>query len=307
MNAIDTAPLQRNLRVMGCSSYIVVHGGTPNMLDQAEARLRELESWWSRFLPTSDITLANLANGQPVQVHADTLAVVSRALDAWRQTDGRFDITLLPALLEHGYTHSTVTHAAAPTIPGRRVGMSGMVRVDYDASTLTVPVLSAIDLGGIGKGMAADIVAEELVEAGATGALVNLGGDLSVQGVPADDSSWFLGIEDPRNPPQHVAMLRLQAGGVATSGTTIRRWVTDAGTTAHHLIDPSLGTPTASGVVTATVLAADAATAEAFATAAMMLPGEEAMAMLERVHLAGLAVDDRGNVFTTSTLKDFTV
>ena len=292
---------------MGCSSYIVVHGGTPAMLDQAEARLRELESWWSRFLPTSDITLANLANGQPVRVHPDTLAVVSRALDAWRQTGGRFDITVLPALLAHGYTHSTVTHAAAPTIPGRRVGMSGMVRVDYEASTLTVPVLSAIDLGGIGKGMAADIVAEELVEAGATGALVNLGGDLAVQGVPVDDSSWFLGIEDPRNPPHHVAMLRLQAGGVATSGTTIRRWVTDAGADAHHLIDPTLGRPTASGVVTATVLAADAATAEAFATAAMMLPGDAAMAMLEHVHLAGLAVDDRGTVFTTSTLKDFTV
>jgi thiamine biosynthesis lipoprotein len=307
MNDVATAPLQRNLRVMGCSSYIVVHGGTPAMLDQAEARLRELESWWSRFLPTSDITLANLANGQPVRVHPDTLAVVSRALDAWRQTEGRFDITVLPALLAHGYTHSTVTHAAAPTIPGRRVGMSGMVRVDYEASTLTVPVLSAIDLGGIGKGMAADIVAEELVEAGATGALVNLGGDLAVQGVPVDDSSWFLGIEDPRNPPHHVAMLRLQAGGVATSGTTIRRWVTDAGADAHHLIDPTLGRPTASGVVTATVLAADAATAEAFATAAMMLPGDAAMAMLEHVHLAGLAVDDRGTVFTTSTLKDFTV
>jgi len=307
MSNVATAPLQRNLRVMGCSSYIVVHGGTLALLDHAEARLRELESWWSRFLPTSDITLANLANGQPVRVHPDTLAVVSRALDAWRQTEGRFDITVLPALLAHGYTHSTVTHAAAPTIPGRRVGMSGMVRVDYETSMLTVPVNHAIDLGGIGKGMAADIVAEELVEAGATGALVNLGGDLAVQGVPADDSSWFLGIEDPRNPPQHVAMLRLQAGGVATSGTTIRRWVTDAGDGAHHLIDPVLGAPTASGVVTATVLAADAATAEAFATAAMMLPAGEAMAMLERVHLAGLAVDEHGSVFTTSTLKDFTV
>ena len=55
----------------------------------------------------------------------------------------------------------------------------------------------------------------------------------------------------------------------------------------------------------AAVIAADAATAEAFATAAMMLPGAEAMAMLERVQLAGLAVDDQGCVFETSTLKDF--
>ena len=89
------------------------------------------------------------------------------------------------------------------------------------------------------------------------------------------------------------------------SGTTIRKWTQADGTAAHHLIDPDRAAPTVAGIVTATVIAADAATAEAFATAAMMLPGAEAMAMLERVQLAGLAVDDQGCVFETSTLKDF--
>ena len=165
--------------------------------------------------------------------------------------------------------------------------------------------MTAIDLGGIGKGFAADIVAEELIEAGATGALVNVGGDLVVLGHPSDDTSWYVGIEDPRRPPQHIARLRLLTGGLATSGTTIRKWTQADGTAAHHLIDPDRAAPSVAGIVTATVIAADAATAEAFATAAMMLPGAEAMAMLERVQLAGLAVDDQGCVFETSTLKDF--
>ena len=305
MRTTDNHPLQREFRVMGSLTYVVVHGGTPAMLELAEARLRELESWWSRFLDDSDITRANQAAGHPVVVHGDTLAVVGRALDAWRQTDGRFDITVLPALLEQGYTHSAVNSSAAPSVPGSRIGMSALVHTDYAASTLTVPATTAIDLGGIGKGFAADIVAEELMEAGATGALVNIGGDLVVLGHPGDDASWYLGIEDPRDPPNHVARLRVQTAGVATSGTTIRRWQQADGTTAHHLIDPRLAKPSASGIVTATVLAADAATAEAFATAAMMLPGPEAMAMLERVNLAGLAVDTEGHVFETSTLKDF--
>lgn len=298
--------LQRDLRVMGCTSYIVVHGGTVEMLDAAERRLRELEAWWSRFLDDSDITRANRAAGRPTVVHPDTLAVVSRALDAWRQTDGRFDITVLPSLLQHGYTHSTVTHRAAPPLAGARVGTSAFVGVDYDASTITVPFESAIDLGGIGKGFAADIVAEELLEAGATGAVVNVGGDLVVLGVPSDDASWYVGIEDPRDPPNLVATLRLQSGGLATSGTTIRRWTDADGIELHHVIDPASGRPSAAGVVSATVLAADAATAEAFATAAMMLPGTEAMAMLDAVHLAGLAVDRDGLVFTTATLSAFT-
>ena len=298
-------PVERSFRVMGCSSYVVIHGGGEHLLDVAEARLRELESWWSRFLDDSDITIANRAAGTPVVVHPDTLAVVSRALDAWRQTNGRFDITVLPALLGVGYTHSAVDQKAAPSIPGSRVGMSAWVRVDYDASTLTVPANSAIDLGGIGKGFAADIVAEELVEQGATGALVNVGGDLRTAGIPSNDESWYLGIEHPLKAPEHVAVLRLQDGGVATSGTTVRTWTAADGTTAHHLIDPATGRPADHRILTATVLAADAATAEAFATAAMMLPANQALLMLERLGLAGLIIDVDGQVYRTSTMSAF--
>ncbi|MGZ4771678.1 MAG: FAD:protein FMN transferase [Ilumatobacteraceae bacterium] len=304
-SAATVEPLQRDFRIMGCQAHIVLHGGTEEMLDRAEQRLRELESLWSRFVADSDITRANQAGGQAVVVHEDTLAVVSRALDAWRQTDGRFDITVLPALLDHGYTHSVTTQLPAPRVPGTRIGQSAWVKVDYDQSTLTVPASTAIDLGGIGKGFAADIVAEELIEGGALGALVNLGGDLVVLGRPSNDASWYLGIEDPASPPTHVALLRLDSGGVATSGTTVRRWSTSDGGTAHHLIDPSHAEPSTTTLLTATVIAADAATAEAFATAAMMLDGPAAIAMLEMVGLAGLVVAAHGEVLRTVTLDDF--
>ncbi len=292
---------------MGCATHLIVHGGSADLLDEAERRLRELESIWSRFLVDSDITRANQAGGEPVVVHEDTLAVVSRALDAWRQTEGRFDITTLPALVDAGYTHSSTDHSAAPTVPGSRVGQSAWVRVDYQNATLTVPVTTAIDLGGIGKGFAADIVAEELIEAGASGVVVNVGGDLRVMGHPADDSSWYLGIEDPTHPPDHLAFIRLEDGGVATSGTTIKKWATPSGGTAHHLIDPSRGTPSATTLLTATVIASDAATAEAFATSAMMMQGPQAVAMLDSVGLAGLVVASDGQAFRSSTLKDYEV
>jgi len=306
MSTVTNASVQRAFRVMGSATHVVVHGGDESMLDTAEARLRELESWWSRFLDDSDITIANRAAGTPVVAHPDTLAVVARALDAWRQTEGRFDITVLPALLQAGYTHSAIGHhALAPAVPGTRVGMSAWVKVDYDASTLTVPPMSAIDLGGIGKGFAADIVAEELLENGATGALVNVGGDLRVVGVPADDQSWFLGIENPMDPPNHVAYLRLEAGGLATSGTTVHTWANADGTQGHHLIDPVSGRPTNHRVLTATVLAADAATAEAFATSAMMMPAHDAVAMLDRAGLAGLVVANDGVAHRSTTMQAF--
>lgn len=298
-------PVERAFRVMGCRSFVVVHGGDERQLDTAEARLRELESWWSRFLDDSDITRANRAAGTPVAAHPDTLAVVGRALDAWRQTGGRFDITVLPALVQQGYTHSAVDRSQAPLLPGTRIGMSAWVRADYAAGTLTVPAGSAIDLGGIGKGFAADIVAEDLVEAGARGALVNVGGDLRVAGLPTGEDAWLLGIEDPTDPPNHIAVLRIVEGGIATSGTTVRTWKASDGEQVHHLIDPITGRSAQHRLLSATVLASDAATAEAFATAAMMMPAREAAAMIDQVGLAALIVDADRTVHRTESWKAF--
>ncbi len=299
-------PLERTFRVMGCQAWVQVHGGTASMLDVAEARLRELEQLWSRFLDDSDITRANRTAGIATEVDADTLAVVGRAVDGWRQTNGRFDITTLPALVAAGYTHSTTTgHAAAPPVASTRIGTTALIGIDHQRSTLTVPVGSAIDLGGIGKGMAADITAEDLVEAGATGVVVNVGADIALMGTPSNDSSWVVGIDDPHHPGQHALVLRMQQGGIATSGTTIRRWLDAGGRSAHHLIDPTIGRPSSTSLLTATVLAADTATAEVFATAAMMLEPADAVAMLEQAGLAGFLVSDNGAHHRTASLEAF--
>lgn len=300
------AVLEREVRSMGGRAHIVVHGGTADQLDRAVARLAELERRWSRFVETSDITRANRAGGAPVPADEDTLAVVARALDGWRQTGGRFDITVLPALLAAGYTDSVVDRAPAPLLAGGRIGASAAVVVDYAAGTLSVPPGTAIDLGAIGKGFAADVIAEELVEGGATGALVNVGGDLRVAGRPLDADAWRVGIADPRpGASGHVSCVRLASGGVATSGTTVRRWQRDDGSMAHHVIDPRTGRSADTEVATATVLAADAATAEVYATMAMLLDAATAMRELDGAGLAGLLVDVHGEVHRTVSMGGF--
>jgi thiamine biosynthesis lipoprotein len=295
---------------MGGRAHLVVHGGSERLLDMAEVRLRELEARWSRFVHDSDITRANQAAGTAVAVSADTIAVLERALEGWRQTGGRFDVTVLPALVSNGYTHSAVSAEPAPAVPGATVGMSAWVMVDAASSRVAVPPTSAIDLGGIGKGFAADLVADELVDAGAAGALVNVGGDLALRGLPCDDTSWCIGIEDPAAPPSHVAVLRMGGGGVATSGTTIRRWTVPGdppGTSRHHLIDPMTARPARTGSLTATVLAGDCATAEVYATAAMLLDARDGTEMLEEAGLAGLIVGADAAVHRTHTLQPFLV
>ena len=303
---MTAAPHERSFRVMGCRSWVQVHGGDASLLDLAEARLRELESLWSRFLDDSDITRANTSAGSAVVVHPDTLAIVGRAVDGWRQTGGRFDITTLPALVIAGYTHSTTgERVVAPPVAANRIGTTMLIGIDHQRSTLTVPVGSALDLGGIGKGMAADITAEDLIEAGATGVVVNVGADIAFLGTPINDTSWVVGIEDPHDVPNHALVLRMQQGGVATSGTTVRRWTDSHGDAAHHLIDPTTGRPSSTPLLTATVLAADTATAEVFATAAMMCRPDEALALLDAAGLAGFLVSADGTQHRSANLEAF--
>ena len=168
-----------------------------------------------------------------------------------------------------------------------------------------MPAGAAIDLGGIGKGYAADLVSLDLIRAGATGAMVDIGGDLVVRGTPAVGERWIVGVQDPTDPPRLIASVALVLGGLATSGTTVRRWRSPTGETVHHLIDPSTAMPSTTSLLTATVVAADVATAEVFATAAMMHDGPQAVELIEAVGLAGLFVTRDGGVLRTRSLRAF--
>jgi FAD:protein FMN transferase len=296
---------QRLFRVMGCDAHLIVIDGTDAHLDRAESRLRQLESLWNRFLRDSDVTRANQQAGTPVEVHRETIDIVLRAIEAWKQTRRLFDITVPPALTFHGYPHSTADAAAAPRVAEQMIGVSGGIIVDPGRGTITVPAGAAIDLGGIGRGYAGDVVADELRREGAAGVFVSIGGDIAVRGIASPlDPLWYIGVEDPTNPPNQLAQVAIVSGGIATSGTTTR-WTRPDGQTAHHPIDPSTAMPAATSLLTATVIAADAATAAMFATAAMTGNGPRAVGILESVGLAGLMVATDGTVHRTESWEDF--
>lgn len=321
-SSTQTAHAHRSFRVMGSAANITlvapdaVAGHLDGLLDQAETRLRALESLWSRFRPASDVTRANLASGSPVTVHPDTIAVVLRAVEAWKQTRGLFDATVLAAAVRLGDTASlagihsdafsvTTAKNLAPPISAAVIGVSGSIEVDRERNTVTVPAGAAIDLGGIGKGFAADLVAFEMILAGVAGVMVQVGGDLAVRGIPASGERWLVGIEDPTDQPRLIASLSLVIGGMSTSATGVRRWRSPGGETVHHLIDPSTSMPSATTLLSATVVAADAATAEAFATAAMMHDAPGAIAFLDSAGLPGLVVTRDVTTLRTRSLRAF--
>lgn len=129
---------------------------------------------------------------------------------------------------------------------------------------------TAIDPGGIGKGLAADIVVDELTHAGVGAVLVNIGGDLRVGGCNAPGGpAWNVAVEAVGDPGRHVATLALCTGAVATS--TTERQTASGGEVHHHVIDPRTGCPAVSDLRAVTVVASTAWQADVHATAALVL------------------------------------
>src|SRR4051812_16428421 len=132
--------------------------------DALEAR----EARWSRFRPSSELCRLNDAGGAPVVVSTDTFALIARAVDAWRTTAGRYDPTVLAALEAAGYDRdfdAVARSGAAAVDDGADVPGCAGVELDDLVSAVRLPADVTLDLGGIGKGFAADEVSAELLGA----------------------------------------------------------------------------------------------------------------------------------------------
>ncbi len=279
-------------RTMSCPATVSV-AGDPALVGRAVERLHELERRWSRFLPSSEISRLNAAGGVPCRVSPDTVRLVESLVRAWHLTDGAFDPTLLGALVGLGYAASRDDVTARTSVPagaGRR-GDPGGVLVDPAAGVVVAPRGTVLDPGGIGKGLAADLVVGELLDAGAHGALVEIGGDLRAGGAPPGGWAWTVDVAGPRR--EHLARIALAAGGVATSSTRFRRWTGPDGER-HHLVDPTTLRSCDTTVVSCTVVAGTAAWSEAFTKVAFVRDRRVAGELYERHGLAALIVTEDG-------------
>jgi thiamine biosynthesis lipoprotein len=266
---------QARRRAMGSDAHLLVVTGhdrpdAGHLLSTGWARIDELEGLWSRFRTDSEVTALTRHSGTPVVVSAETFSLVEHAIAAWELTDGRFDPTVAAALDAYGYDRDLddVLRGPAREAPRRAQPAPGLAGtwLDADLPAVALPAGVGFDPGGIGKGLAADMVAQALLDAGAAGALVNLGGDLRAAGEAPDPRGWAIGLPDPLRPGRELARLALAAGAVATSSRLRRRWPTLGGE-AHHLIDPATGRPADTPTVAVTVVADRAWRAEALAKA----------------------------------------
>jgi thiamine biosynthesis lipoprotein len=296
------AGLQRDsFQAMGTTvSLLVPEQSGPLASAMVRALFWEWERTLSRFLPHSELSALNRQAGVEVTVSPLLGEVLGVALDAAWATDGFYDPTLLPQLTQLGYDRSfeaipdLVPTLAFPPTPGGR-----WREISFDRTRRRVRLTpgTALDFGGIAKGMAVDAAMERLQAAGVEAALVNAGGDLAAYGLPKDEGAWPVSIAGYRG---EVWLVPLRHGALATSGTARRRW-RQGGERRHHLLDPRTGRPAESGLWSVSVVAARCAQAEVAAKVAFVLGPQDGAQFLHDRDLAGLLIEEGGRSHAAGT------
>jgi FAD:protein FMN transferase len=271
--------------VLGTGALLAV--AEPTALPAARAILDEqlaaIDLACSRFRPDSELSTINAAGGREVEVGPLCLETVSVALRVAELTQGLVDPTVGANLRFAGYDCTFAelqlrdgrrVHASFPPVAGWRT-----VRIDRARRTVMVPAGVELDLGASAKAHAADRASSAAAAAVGCGVLVSLGGDIAVAGEPPK-GGWPIRVADDHAAPLDGPgpVVAITDGGLASSGTHVRRWTT-AGGELHHIVDPRTGRPAVTPWKTVTVAAASCVLANAASTAAIVL-GEDAPAWL---------------------------
>jgi thiamine biosynthesis lipoprotein len=289
---------------MGTNAHVIYGGDDPQHAALAMKRVQQLEQLWSRFIESSEISQINRSAGSAVAASPETLELIERAIEAWEITGGLFDPMVLEQIRALGYDKTFKELATLPPLAPSADAPAGAVNagrdllgisVDHDAGTVTANAGRGIDSGGIGKGLAADMVVRSLLDAGSPGALVNLGGDLR-SGGESPDGGWRVEVDnpfDPSGPP--AARFLLSGQALVTSSSQGRRW-RDGDEENHHLLNPSSGQPAVSDIASVTVIADEGWRAEALAKAAFLSGREGALEMLPKEEATGVIVGRDGRL-----------
>ncbi len=268
-----TAPVQRWLRahrtVMACRFEIVVPEEDARHLDAALVALDEadrIEAALTIFRETSELSRINSqAAASPTPASEALFALLKRCQTLHAETDGVFDVTSTPLSRRWGFLKGEV-RARSVAATDAATAVVGMNRVCLDSTTRTVSFAAAgmeLNLGAIGKGYAVDRLGAVLRRFGVTRALVSAGGS-SVLAIGGHREGWTIDLTSPQV-ESRIARVHLRDAALGTSGAGEQYIVAD-GVRHGHVFDPRTGRPSR-GVLSATVVARDAESADALSTA----------------------------------------
>ena len=260
----------------------------------------DIENSVSSYIPGSDIYHVN-EDGSGI-LTGTSRELFECSLDVMDDTDGAFS-PFLGTIIELWDIGGGNTRVPSDEEVGSALEMTDPDLTDYRGGIIELNGVR-IDLGGIAKGYALDRMAENCKENGVKSALIDFGGSIAAIGVKPDGGKWAVGIKDPNDEGNVIAMVKVSDAFVSTSGV-YERFFVSGGKTYHHIFDPKTGYPADNGLAGVSVVSGSGLLTDAMSTALFVMGPEKGLDYAERNGIAAVFITMDGKVSVTSHMKGY--
>lgn len=279
ISGCQNKPLSKEVRVM-MGTFIEVKSTDPKAAGIVFDEIKRIEGLLSKYKPDSEISRLNKEGS--LRVGPETFYIIKKAKEFSQASNGAFDITVGPLVDLWGFTNKQCK------VPGKEeitktlnlVGSDKIIlQEDNNVVKLKIPGM-ILDLGGIAKGYAVDCSVKKLREKGVKSALINAGGNIYALG-DNYGRPWKIAVQDPRSKKSVKICIELVNQAVATSGD-YEQFFIHQGKRYCHIFNPKTGYPVQANVISVTVVAPDAAEADALSTALFVLGKDYSASVLNK-------------------------
>lgn len=274
-------------------------------IDEVIAEISRIENLISDWRPYTQIGQVNSNAGiKPVKVDQEVFELTERALQLSEITGGAFDISFaaMDRIWKFDGSMKEMPSPEAIKNSVTRVGYKNIV-LDKEKRTIFLKLAGMkIGFGALGEGYAADKCKKMMQEKGITAGIVNGSGDMNTWGTQPDGSAWNIGITDPKDPTELMAIVPLKHGAVVTSGS-YEKYVVFNGRRYAHIINPKTGYP-ATGLTSVTIFGPSAELANGLSTSIMVLGKKAGLRLLKNYpEMSYILISDNEKVYSSRSLK----
>jgi thiamine biosynthesis lipoprotein len=308
----DTKSLEQTFYIYDTVVNIKIFGNTVEQqnMDDIQAMLERMDIEFSRTKENGELYAVNQAAGKEAVVVSDeTLDIVKLSLKYAEEMDGLYDPTVGP-LVDLWAIGEGGEHVPDQAAIDKARSLTNYKDVIVDDAAKTVMLAKegmVLDMGGIGKGYAADRIADYLKAEGLDSAMINLGGSSIIAlGNKPNGSPWNIGLQDPdQSRGTQLGTIKISDEVIDASGVYERYFMQD-GVRYHHILDPRTGFPSQNGLKSITIMSPNATDADALSTGVFLMGLEEGMEYLESLpeEVEAFFITDDNKIYATSALKE---
>ena len=270
-----------------------------NAMTKAFSEISRVEQIFSNYINTSAVSVLN-KKGE-VKANEEFNSVLLRSLYYSDMSSGAFDITVQPVLSLFTRTYTVEKRPPTSEELEAACALVGYDKIVVSGDLVMIDEGMEITLGGIAKGYAVDRAIAVLQEEGISNALVNAGGDMRAIGSKRG-SPWIIALQNPRDRSDYITIIELEDKAIATSGDYERYFVPNK--TVHHILDPKT-CKSAEQLISVTIIADDATTADALSTTVYVLGPDEGISLVEELEsVEALIIDEERRIIKSSGFPD---